>query len=153
MSCCNDKFTYKPSGDACWTKADGTKASIKEMSIFDCEGKPSGAYYHEAGSPETPLDTSSGSVVVGACVVAAPDVEWKQFCEELADGTTAKFLRRLTTHFDANGDPIDPISTSDFEIDGKTAYTVVDESKVDECDGCVPDAPVGLITDLAALYA
>lgn len=75
-----------------------------------------------------PVDTSTGTVVAGACALASPDVEWELLCDFIAGATpdldqTVQFFRRSVTVFDANND-VESVSVVDFELDKVTEYTV-----------------------------
>lgn len=101
----------------------------------------------------TPVDTSTGTVVAGACQLSAPDVEWELLCDFVAGDPGAtpptvdevtQFFRRSVTVFDANND-VESVSVADFELDKVTPYTLVGVATAcnDECD---PAEALGVLT-------
>lgn len=86
----------------------------------------------------TVVDTSAGTVTVGACVVAPPDIEILKLCDTLADGTVVEFLRVVRVQFDANG--VQTTTTSDTALDGTTSYVIAGTvgSCGQDCDAAVP---------------
>lgn len=98
----------------------------------------------------TPVDTSTGSVVAGACQLSAPDVEWELLCDVVPPAdpadpeTIVQFFRRSVTVFDANND-VESVTVADFELDKVTAYTV--EGEVTACQqDCEPATALGVLT-------
>lgn len=132
---------------SCFTDATGVPSSVFANTVYDSNGAIIALYFTDTSG--VVIDTSTGTVVAGACPVAQPDVEWEQLCDVLADGTVVQFIRRSITRFDTSGDVLDPVEVSDFETDKVTAYTVV--GVVGDCDTCPDQAPLGLITDLTLL--
>jgi hypothetical protein len=89
------------------------------------------------------VDTSAGTVAVGACAVAAPDVEFIKLCDVSAAGVVTEFYRRVNTTFDANGAPTSV--AADVQLDMVTAYAPT--GTVGDCaNQCDVTAPVGLVT-------
>jgi hypothetical protein len=96
-------------------------------------------YTDAAGAP---VDTSAGTVAVGACAVAAPDVEFIKLCDTSAAGVVTEFYRRVNTTFDANGVPTSV--SADVGLDFVTPY--VPAGTVGDCASqCDVIAPVGLV--------
>lgn len=101
----------------------------------------------------TPVDTSTGTVVAGACQLSAPDVEWELLCDFVAgdpaaapptNDVTTQFFRRSVTVFDANND-VESVTVADFELDKVTAYVV--EGEVVACNQeCEPATALGVLT-------
>lgn len=132
---------------ACFVDNTGTPKTVEFNTVYNSNGSVKAAYYlDETG---TVVDTSSGTVTLGACAVAAPDVEWELLCDVLDDGTVVEFFRRSITRFNADGTVIDPVEVADFEEDKTTAYTV--EGEIKECPACGEPVSLGLITDLSVL--
>lgn len=142
MSCTNVETVL-----ACFVDAGGTPKTIEFNTVYNADGSIKAAYYlDEAGAV---VDTSVGTVTLGACVVASPDVEWELLCDVLSDGTVVEFFRRSITRFNADGTVIDPVEVADFEEDKITSYTV--QGEVKECPACGEPVSLGLITDLSVL--
>lgn len=132
---------------ACFTNAAGVPASVFAHTVYDKDGAAIALYYTDAANAV--VDTSVGTVSVGACPVAQPDVEWCKLCDVAADGTVTEFFRRTITRFNADGTVIAPVDVADFATDKVTAYVVA--GTVGDCSTCPDQAPIGLITDLSLL--
>ncbi len=145
MACCKKTEPLH----VCATAADGTRSTLLQHIVYN-EGIASIHGYSTVDDPETLIDVSAfTSIVGGACALIAPDVEKTKLCEGLADGTRAEFFRFITTNFDqSTGAPLTPKIINDFELDGVTPYTVVDEDNVGECP-CTALTNSGLQTDWA----
>jgi len=96
--------------EACFTDAAGVPATITMNTVFNDNGSQHAVYYTDAAGEV--VDTSVGTVMVGACPVAQPDVEWEQLCDVDADGVATPFLRRSVTRFDAAGAVIEPVEVA-----------------------------------------
>lgn len=68
----------------------------------------------------TVVDTSAGTVTVGACAVASPDIEFVKLCDVSAAGVTTEFYRKITVTFDASGAAT--VTTADLALDMVTPY-------------------------------
>jgi hypothetical protein len=87
-------------------------------------------------SGTTPVDTSGGTVTVGACAVASPDIEVVKLCDNNA-GVVTEFYRKVTTTFDENNTPT--TTTADVALDLATAYspTGIVGACQEDCDAAV----------------
>ncbi|MFZ1491132.1 MAG: hypothetical protein WAS51_14435 [Ilumatobacteraceae bacterium] len=114
--------------------------------VVDKDGVVIATYYLDSAG--APVDTSGGAVVLGACSLVPPDVEWVQLCDLQADDSIVEFLRRSITTFDALGTPT--VTVTDWALDKVTAYAPT--GVVVSCeDECTPEAPAGVQTSWAAL--
>ena len=129
----------------CLTNAAGVKTSISIH--YEYRASATGAavlhatrYTDAAG---VPITLAVGDVVsVGACPVAAPDVEWERLCDVSAAGVVTEFFRRSITSFDAAGVP--SVAVADFALDKVTAYAPA--GTVTQCNlDCDVVAPVGVV--------
>ena len=78
--------------------------------------------YTEADG-STVVDTSAGTVTVGSCSVASPDIEFVKLCDlNVATGVATEFYRKVTVTFDASG--TGTVTTADVALDMTTAYVV-----------------------------
>lgn len=128
---------------------DGTsRQTLLGTNVYEDDGLKLTVFKDAAGAI---VDTSAGTVTVGACPVAAPDVEWEKLCDDVnGDGTDiVEFFRRSITTFDANGDVVDPVTVDDFELDKVTAYTATNVVACNE--DCDLIAAAGVGTDWSAL--
>lgn len=76
-----------------------------------------------ADAAGVPVDTSAGTVTVGACATASPSIDWEQLCDVQADGSVVEFMCQVVTSFDANGAVIVPSVATNYELDKVTPYT------------------------------
>ena len=90
------------------------------------------------------VDLTGLEISVGACPVAAPDIEFERLCDLAEDGTFTEFLCRTVTSFDSAGVPIDPPLLAYFELDKVTVY--VPEGTVGPCPDCPPATVQGVLT-------
>lgn len=138
----------------CVKLADGTYKSVIIERVYDQSqnGTPVGQMTFDPIAPTTIYAIPTGAVLmVGACPVIPPDVEWEQMCEKLADGTVKYFLRRSITSFDTG---VAVVTVTDWELDKVTAYTVADEANVGKCTADCPANTIpadGIITDITQL--
>ena len=98
-------------------------------------------------SADVPVDTSAGTVTVGACLVDPPipaDVESKTLCDVQADGSVIKFCRITVTTFDEEGDILSR-TAQDYEIDGTTEYVIAGAEEVCN-DDCEPAVAQGVLS-------
>lgn len=133
---------------ACGINKEGSQISLWEHTIYNPSGTIFAIYYTRPGSVGI-FDASDYDVSSGGCSTPDPDVEIRELCETLADGTIVQFERHIITRFMPDGTPIVPNVINNYLMDG-TVYTVVDENNVGKCE-CVDKDPVGLITDFADL--
>lgn len=132
--------------EVCYTDGAGVRQTL--VAHYEYREAPSGATILHATRYTTaagvPVDTSAGTVVVGACPVGTPDVEWELLCDTDAAGVTTQFFRRSITSFDANGAVIVPVAVTNWALDKITPYVVA--GVVTACpDDCDVVAPVGLV--------
>lgn len=133
----------------CYTNAAGVPTSVLIHVIYE-EGRAIGQAVTTADAAQTPIDTSTGTLVAGACPVAQPDVEWEKLCDEQANGSIIEFFRRSITRFDAAGAVIAPVEVADFALDKVTPYVVA--GTVVTCnEDCDPIGVVGTITAWTAI--
>ena len=91
----------------------------------------------------TVVDTSTGTVTVGACAVASPDIEFVKLCDVSATGVATEFYRKITVTFDAAGVPT--TTTADLALDMVTPYVVA--GTVGECNqDCDAKVAAGVLT-------
>lgn len=91
----------------------------------------------------TVVDTSAGTVSVGACSVAPPDIEFVKLCDVDAAGVATEFYRKITITFDAAGVPT--TTTQDLGLDMVTPYVVA--GTVGECNqDCDAKTAQGVLT-------
>lgn len=128
----------------CYTNAAGIKQSL--VAHYEYRNNAAGvALLHATrytDSAGVPVNTSAGTVSVGACVVAAPDVEYQLLCDTSAAGVVTSFFRRAVSYFDATGAV--SVVVADFAIDKTTPYAttgIVGDCEVD----CAIVPPVGLV--------
>jgi hypothetical protein len=92
-----------------------------------------------------PVDTSSGTVTVGACAVASPDVEWAKLCDVAATGVVTEFYQQIVTSFTSSGAPVVPNVVTTYAIDKITPYAP--SGTVSDCvAGCDAVPPVGVVS-------
>jgi hypothetical protein len=92
-----------------------------------------------------PVDTSTGTVVTGACALIPPDVEWTKLCDVQASGVVVEFWQQIVTSFTTAGVPIVPSLVTNYAIDKVTAYAPT--GTVVECpQECDVVAPVGVVS-------
>lgn len=129
---------------ACYTDATGIPVTV--IAHYEYGSNADGdtilvatRYTDAAG---TPIDTSAGAVVAGACAAIPADVEFVQLCDVQADGTVIEFIRRSITTFAADGTPT--TVTADFDLDKVTPYAPA--GTVGACaQDCDPATPVGVV--------
>lgn len=91
----------------------------------------------------TVVDTSAGTVTVGACAVASPDIEFMKLCDVSAAGVATEFFRKVTVTFDASGVPT--ATVADLALDMVTPYVVA--GVVGDCNqDCDAAAALGVLT-------
>lgn len=91
----------------------------------------------------TVVDTTGGTVTVGACAVASPDIEFVKLCDVSAAGVATEFYRKVTVTFDAAGVPT--VTTADVALDMTTAYVVA--GTVGDCNqDCNASVAQGVLT-------
>ena len=124
--------------EVCFTPADGSAPETlvqKTKYGVDTSGNPAEVIkYTQASGVIVDISTykTGGTIVSGACAIATPQVEFEPRMEKLADGSVKQFTRRITTSFDALGNP--STAVSNFELDGVTPYVVIDEDNVRRFD-------------------
>lgn len=91
----------------------------------------------------TVVDTSAGTVSVGACAVAPPDIEFVKLCDVQADGSVVEFYRKVTVTFDAAGVPT--VTPTDVALDMVTPYVIA--GTVGDCNqDCDAAVAQGVLT-------
>ena len=93
-----------------------------------------------------PIDTAAGTVTVGSCAVASPDVEWAKLCDVSPTGVVTEFWQQIVTSFTSSGIAVVPNVVTNYANDKVTPY--VPTGVVSDCGpaGCDVVAPVGLVT-------
>lgn len=91
----------------------------------------------------TVVDTSAGTVAVGACAVAAPDIEFVKLCDVSAAGVATEFYRKITVTFNASG--VATVTTADVAANMVTPYVV--SGTVGDCNqDCDASTALGVLT-------
>lgn len=143
MSCCKH-FTEVL---ACFTAADGTKQTVTKVTEFgkdSADGKIKPLAVRFMGEGETSIDTSNGTVTLGACPVAPPDIEFEKMCDVQTDGTVIEYYHKIVTTFDENNQATSVVT--DVEIDKNTVYTPT--GTVGTCNqDCDAEAKQGVVND------
>ena len=134
----------------CFVNAAGDKQTLVMHNVIDANGAVyATAYLDQTGAP---VDTSGGTVTVGACPVASPDVQWDCLCDTAADGTVTPIMCRTVQSFDAQCQPVDPVAISYFAMDKVTAHVPSVGGTIGKCaTECPDEVALGVITDLSLL--
>lgn len=138
---------------ACFENPVGTFTQVTRHTVQDLTqpNLPAYVYTDAAGAA---IDTSVGTVVLGACPANAVVTKDTILCETLADGSKVRFCRVRTSIVSPTGAVIGTPVVSDLELDLATPYTVVDEANVGDCsDDCEPLANTGVLTSFKALVS
>ena len=96
-----------------------------------------------ANAAGIPVDTSAGTVTVGACSVLQPAVETKTLCDRQADGSVIEFCRRTVIVFNPDASTASTTVT-DLQLDGQTSYVVT--GVPEECSQCPEPQQLGIMT-------
>ena len=90
-----------------------------------------------------PVDTSAGTVTVGACPIIPADVEWEMLCDVQTNGNVIEFFRRSITTFSSTGVPT--VTVTNWALDKVTPYTST--GVVGACNqDCNAALPLGILT-------
>jgi hypothetical protein len=137
----------------CYTDtATGVKTTLIEHVVYQAGVAIAHAYTTQ--DTETIFSVIGGTITVGACAIASPDVEYITMCDNtLGDGTVlVEFIAQVITSFYGNGVAIVPSVVNYLQKDLVTPY--VPSSLVNistgEC-GCAKRAVLGTITDWTLL--
>ena len=137
----------------CFTDtATGIKTTLIEHVVYQAGAAIAHAYTTQ--DTETIFPITGGTITVGACAIAPPDVEYITMCDDtLADGTVLiEFVAQVITSFDGNGAAIVPSVVNYLQKDLVTPYVPSALANVTsgEC-GCAKQPVLGTITDWALL--
>lgn len=130
----------------------GTKTTLIEHVVYQAGVAIAHAYTTQ--DTETIFPITGGTISVGACPIAQPDVEYITMCDDtLADGTVlVEFVAQVITSFDANGTAIVPSAVTylDKTLVAPYAPSAPANTSTGEC-GCAKKAVLGTITAWSAL--
>lgn len=135
---------------ACVMLADGTMVSVTYNQYYNKDNVVVAFAYVLPGTTAPYVPPAGAVINIGDCPTPIVDVEWTLMCEELADGTNKKFMRRAVTTTNPVTLVTAPTVVTDWQLDKVTSYSVVDENQVGLCDEDCPDftPPAGgLVTD------